>query len=252
MKNPDWIFSGSVGLVGYKLPIGANHMARILYSLSGADISRPFSPHCWKAVMALHHKGVEFEEKPVGFTEVPKLEGEFSKIVPILRDEDTLISDSFKIALYLEETYPFAPSLFGGEGGKAMARFVEGYSQSTIHPAVTAIALMDIYNMLAPVDQAYFRKSREALFGKPLEEVSPDRDVAIATFREKLQPLRHMLRSQPFIGGASPLFADYIVFGALQWLKIVTGSVYLPEGDAALDWFERCLDLFDGVGRKVA
>lgn len=226
-------------------------MARILYSLSGVDIRRPFSPHCWKAVMALHHKGLDFEEKPVGFTEIPKLEGEFSKTVPILRDEDTLISDSFKIALYLEESYPSAPSLFGGEGGKALARFVEGYSQSTIHPAISAIALMDIYNMLAPVDQAHFRKTREALFGKPLEEVFPDRDAAIDAFPAKLLPLRHMLRSQPFIGGASPLFADYIVFGALQWLKIVTGSVYLPEGDAALDWFERCLDLFDGVGRKV-
>ncbi|HBF28136.1 glutathione S-transferase family protein [Rhizobium sp.] len=227
-------------------------MARILYSLCGTNADRPFSPHCWKVVMALAHKGLDFQEKPVGFTEVPKLEGEFSKIVPILRDEDTLVSDSFQIALYLEETYPSAPSLFGGEGGKSIARFVEGYSQSTIHPAISAIALMDIYNILAPVDQAHYRKTREALFGKPLEEVFPDREGAIAAFPAKLQPLRHMLRSQLFIGGASPLFADYIVFGALQWLKIVTGSVHLPADDPALDWFERCLDLYNGLGRTVA
>lgn len=226
-------------------------MSRILYSLSGADISRPFSPHCWKAVMALHHKGLDFEEKPLAFTEIPKVEGEATKIVPLLRDEDTLVSDSFQIALYLEETYPFAPSLFGGEGGKAMARLVEGYSQTTIHPAVTAIALMDIYNMLAPADQAYFRQSREAYFGKPLEEAFPDREAAIAAFPAKLQPLRHMLRSQPFIGGQSPLFGDYIVFGALQWLRVSTGSVHLPADDPALEWFERCLDLFHGVGRSV-
>ncbi len=226
-------------------------MSRILYSLSGADISRPFSPHCWKAVMALHHKGLEFEEKPLAFTEIPKVEGEATKIVPLLRDEDTLVSDSFQIALYLEETYPFAPSLFGGEGGKAMARFVEGYSQTTIHPAVTAIALMDIYNMLAPADQVYFRESREALLGKPLEEAFPDRDAASAAFPDKLRPLRHMLRSQPFIGGQSPLFGDYIVFGALQWLKVSTGSVHLPADDPVLAWFERCLDLFHGVGRSV-
>lgn len=227
-------------------------MARILYSLSGEDIRRPFSPHCWKAVMALHHKGVDFEEKLLSFTEIPTVEGGATKIVPLLRDEDTLVSDSFQIALYLEETYPFAPSLFGGEGGKAMTRFVEGYSQSTIHPAVTAIALMDIYNMLAPVDQAYFRKSREAYFGKPLEDVSPDRDIAITAFREKLQPLRHMLRFQPFIGGQSPLFGDYIVFGALQWLRVSTGSVHLAADDPALAWFERCLDLYNGLGRTVA
>lgn len=227
-------------------------MSRILYSLSGTDISRPFSPHCWKAVMALHHKGLEFDEKLLSFTEIPTVEGGATKLVPLLRDEDTLVSDSFQIALYLEETYPFAPSLFGGEGGKAMARFVEGYSQSTIHPAISAIALMDIYNMVAPADQAHFRKTREAMFGKPLEEIFPDREGAIAAFPAKLQPLRHMLRSQPFIGGASPLFGDYIVFGALQWLKITTGSVHLPADDPALDWFERCLDLYNGLGRTVA
>jgi glutathione S-transferase len=227
-------------------------MTRTLYSLCGANADRPFSPHCWKAVMALHHKGLEFQEKSVGFTEIPKLEGEFAKIVPILRDDDTLVSDSFQIALYLEETYPFAPSLFGGEGGKALARFVEGYSQSVIHSGIAAIALMDIHDMLAPADQAHYRKTREALFGKPLEEVFPDREGAIAAFPAKLQPLRHMLRSQPFIGGESPLFADYIVFGALQWLKVVTGSVHLPADDPALDWFERCLDLYNGLGRTVA
>jgi glutathione S-transferase len=227
-------------------------MSRILYSLAGEDESRPFSPHCWKSVMALHHKGLEFEEKPLAFTEIPTVEGGVTKIVPLLRDEDTLVSDSFQIALYLEETYPYAPSLFGGEGGKAMARFVEGYSQTTIHPAVTAIALTDIHNMLAPADQAYFRKSREAMFGKALEEVFPDREAAIAAFPDKLRPLRHMLRSQAFIGGDSPLFGDYIVFGALQWLKVATGSVHLPADDPALEWFERCLDLYDGLGRTVA
>lgn len=221
-------------------------MTTILYSLAGADRSRPFSPHCWKIVLALHHKNIEFEEKPLAFTEIPGVEDGFSKTVPILRDGETLVSDSFRIALHLEEAYPDRPSLFRGEGGKAMARFVEGYSQTTIHPAVTGIALMDIYNLLAPADQAHFRKTREALFGKPLEEVFPDPEGAIAAFPAKLQPLRHMLRSQPFIGGEKPLFADYIVFGALQWLKVTSGSLHLPDDDPAAEWFARCQDFVSG------
>ena len=48
-------------------------MSRVLYSLCGADGSAPFSPHCWKVVLALKHKGLDFEEKPVGFTEIAKL-----------------------------------------------------------------------------------------------------------------------------------------------------------------------------------
>ncbi len=53
-----------------------------------------------------------------------------------------------------------------------MARFVERWSQLTIHPYLGAAALTDIHARLAPPDQAYFRDSREKRYGKPLEEVS--------------------------------------------------------------------------------
>ncbi|RKE85322.1 glutathione S-transferase family protein [Rhizobium sp. AG855] len=227
-------------------------MSLTLYSLCGTDPNRPFSPHCWKIVMALHHKGLSFEERPLPFTEIPKAEQGFSKTVPILRDGDQLISDSFKIALYLEDAYPDHPSLFGGEGGKAAARLVEGYSQTMVHPAITRIAVYDIHQMLGPVDQDYFRTTREVYLGKSLEAMHAEREAAIAALPAQLKPLRHMLGFQPFIGGQSPLFADYILFGALQWLRITTGSIHLPDGDPVLGWFERCLELHDGAGRLVA
>lgn len=227
-------------------------MSITLYSLCGADQSRPFSPHCWKVVMALAHKGLPFEERPLPFTAIARVEGGVTKTVPLLRDGDRLVADSFAIALYLEEAYPDRPSLFKGEGGMAMARFIEGYSQMVVHSAINPIALMNIHDMLEPVDQAHFRQTREKRFAKPLEQVFPDRAGAIAAFPEKLEPLRHMLRYQPFMGGDAPLFADYILFGALQWLRITTGSTHLAQDDPARQWFERCLDLYEGVGRAVA
>lgn len=227
-------------------------MTITLYSLCGADASRPFSPHCWKVVMALHHKGLAFEERPLAFTAIPATENGFSKTVPLLRDGQELISDSFRIALYLEETYPEAPGLFGGQGGVAAARFVEGYSQTVVHGAVTRIALIDIHDMLAPADQVYFRKSREERLGRSFEQMAAGREEAIAAFPASLQPLRHMLASHPFVGGATPLFGDYILFGALQWLRITTGSIHLPSEDPVRRWFDRCLDLYEGVARAVA
>lgn len=227
-------------------------MTRILYTLCGSDENRPFSPHCWKVVMALAHKGLEFVEKPVPFTAIPELEDGFSKLVPILRDGEHLVSDSFAIARYLEEVYPDRPSLFEGPGGEAMARFVEGWSQTQLHPAIGSIAIKRIHDMLDPNDQAYFRESREASLGRTLEDVDNGAAIARAAFPARLQPLRHMLRFQPFLGGDGPLFADYIVFGALQWLRISGGSVpFLPD-DPAADWFERMLDLHGGIARAVA
>lgn len=226
-------------------------MTILLYELAGTDATRPFSPHCWKTVMSLAHKGLDVERTSVPFTQVGNIEGGASKTVPLIRDGDATLSDSFDIAIYLEEAYPSRPSLFGGPGGLATARFVERWSQLTIHSYIGAAALLDIHALLSPVDQVYFRQSREKRFGKKLEEVPVDRDQKLAAFRASLEPLRSMLTYQPFIGGASPLFADYIVFGALQWARIVSPFQVLAGEDPVTTWFERCLDLHDGLGRRV-
>ncbi|MBD0415762.1 glutathione S-transferase family protein [Oryzicola mucosus] len=227
-------------------------MTILMYDLVGKDASRPFSPHCWKTTMALAHKGLDYERVPTRFLDVPAVEGGASKTIPVIRDGETILSDSFAIALYLEKTYPDRPSLFGGPGGEAMARFVERWSQATIHPYVSIVAVVDINAMQDDENTKYFRASREANFKKTLEEVTAGREAGLAAFRTSLAPLRSMLSYQPFIGGETPLFADYIVFGAFQWGRIVSSYPLLEKGDPVLDWFERCLDLHEGLGREVA
>lgn len=227
-------------------------MTILLYDLVGEDHSRPFSPHCWKTTMCLAHKGLKYRRVPTPFTSVPAVEGGVSKTVPVIRDGDTVVADSFAIALYLDEAYPDRPTLFGGKGGEAMARFIERWSQLTIHPYLGAAALTDIHARLAPPDQAYFRDSREKRYGKSIEEVSAERDAGLAAFRASLEPLRSMLTYQPFIGGATPLYPDYIVFGAFQWVRVMSPFPALAEGDPVAVWFERLLDLHGGLGRSVA
>jgi len=46
-------------------------MTILLYDLVGRDEGRPFSPHCWKATMALAHKGLDISTAPTRFLEVP-------------------------------------------------------------------------------------------------------------------------------------------------------------------------------------
>lgn len=226
-------------------------MTILLYDLVGDDAERPFSPHCWKTMMCLAHKGLDYRRVPTPFTSVPSVEGGVSKTVPVIRDGDKVVADSFEIALYLDDAYPDLPTLFGGEGGKAMARFIERWSQLTIHPYLGAAALKDIHDRLAPPDQAYFRDSREKRYGKRIEDVSAPREEGLAAFRASLEPLRNMLTFQPFIGGKTPLYPDYVVFGAFQWVRVMSPFKVLDDDDAVSAWFGRLLDLHDGLGRSL-
>ena len=227
-------------------------MTILLYELVGRDPARPFSPHCWKAVMALAHKELDFRRVPTAFTGIPSIEGGACKTVPSIRDGDRIVQDSFEIALHLERTYPDRPSLFGGEGGIAMARFIERWSQLTIHTYLGAAALMDIHDSLAPEDQRYFRQSREERYGKRLEDVPAGREAGLTAFRASLEPLRSMLNYQPWIGGESPLFPDYIVFGAFQWARVISPYPVLAADDPIAGWFGRCLELHDGLAGRVS
>jgi glutathione S-transferase len=221
-----------------------------LYELVGTDENRPFSPFVWRTRMALAHKGLAAQSIPWCFTEKEAIAPHRSDKVPVLLDGEKPIVDSWVIANYLEDAYPDRPSLFGGEGGRAVGRMLNWWGDVTVVGGIFPLIVADIPGHLKPVDAAYFRKSREARLGKPLEEVTANRDKAVEGFRKSLDPLRLTLRSQSFLGGATPNYADYIVFGPFQWARVVSPFRLLEEGDPVYSWRERLLDAFDGMARQ--
>jgi glutathione S-transferase len=221
-----------------------------LFELVGADPTRPFSPYCWRTRMALAHKGLTAETIPWCFTEKQAIAPHQSDKVPVLLDGETSVADSWKIAKYLEDTYPERPSLFGGEGGRAMGRMINGWGDVAIVGGIFPLIVADIPDLLKPEDSAYFHQSREARFGKPLQEVAAGRDTSVEGFRRALDPMRLTLKTQAYLGGDSPNYADYIVFGGFQWARVVSPFKLLAENDPVHAWRERLLDAFDGMARK--
>ena len=218
-----------------------------LYDLCGADENKRFSPTCWRTKLSLAHKGLEFEAIAVPFTKIPETVQGDVKTLPTIVDGDKEVTDSFDIAVYLENTYPEAPSLFGGEQGIALSQFVQSWANTTLAPIIVRLILKDIHDTLAPEDQAYFRKSREAMFKQTLEEVQAGRDGRIEGFRTALTPLRTMLAKQPFIGGESALFADYIVFGSLKWFSTIAPFEIFAADDSVKVWFDSIDATYSGV-----
>ena len=227
-------------------------MALKLFELVGAEQDRPFSPFCWRTRMALAHKGLDAQLVPWRFTEKEAIAPYKSEKVPVLLDGDQAVCDSWVIANYLEDSYPDRPSLFGGEGGRAMARMLNWWGDIAVVGAMFPMIVADIHDHLRPEDQGYFRKSREARLGKTLEEVAAPRDSAVAGFRKGLDPMRLTLRTQPFLGGAAPNYADYIVFGGFQWARAISPFKLLAEDDPIYAWRDKLLDAFDGLARRSA
>jgi glutathione S-transferase len=217
-----------------------------MIDLAGAEDDRRFSPFCWRTRMALAHKGLPVETIAWRFTEREVLAPSGQDKVPVLIDGERWIADSPVIAAYLEEAYPDRPSLFGGPAGMALTRFVQAWTEKVLHPALFPLILLDIPKHLHARDQTYFRTSREARLG-PLEVFGAGREQRLPGFRESLAPLRTLLQAQPFLGGAGPLYADYIVFGAFQWARSVSDFTLLEPGDPVAAWRRRMLDLFDGL-----
>ena len=222
-----------------------------LYDLAGAEMERRFSPYCWRTKFALMHKGLPYDTIPWRFTDKDAIAFSRQSRVPVLMDDDRVVYDSWTIAIYLEDTYPDRPSLFHGEGGRAVTRFINAWADGVLVGAIARLIVTDILAHLDDKDRAYFRETREKRFGATPEDLTADRETKVLTFRQSLEPMRSMLAAQPYFGGEAPVYADYVVFGCFQWSRCISAFPLLLKDDPVWAWRERLLSVFDGFARKA-
>ena len=140
--------------------------------------------------------------------------------------------------------------MFGGEGGRAVGRMLNWWGDGVIG-GMFPLIIADIPLNLKPDDAAYFRRTREARFKRPLEEIMASRDQAVEGFRKSLDPLRLTLKTQAFLGGAARELC-----GLYRVRRVPVGAGGQPvqaarrEDDPVYAWRERLLDAFDGLARN--
>jgi glutathione S-transferase len=221
-----------------------------LFDLAGAELDRRFSPYCWRIRLALAHKNLPVETIPWRFTEKEEIALSGQTLVPVLVDGDQWIADSWTIANYLEDRYPNSPSLFGGPVGRSLSRHYSDIADGLVR-AIFPFVVLDVLQHVAEKDRDYFRASREKRANARLETVVSDRDKRLPDFRASLASLRLTLKSQPFLGGDQPLYADYAVFGPFQWARCISSFALLEKDDPVRHWRDRLLDCFNGLGREA-
>ena len=219
-----------------------------LFELGGLG-GRRYSLFSWRTRLALAHKGLAFESRPVKVSDKAAIAFSGQKRVPIVRHGDTVVFDSWRIAEYLERTFPELPSLFAGAGGEALARFVNFWADRTLVPAVGPVIAAAIPACVEADDGAHLRAGLEKGFGKTLEEMWSTREAGLKRLGAVLEPLRALAKAQPYLGGQAPLYADYIVASPFQWARVVCAEAVLAPDDPVAAWFERVLDQHGGFAR---
>ena len=223
-------------------------MTITLFEITGAE-DRRFSPFCWRTRMALAHKGLEPEIVACRFTDKDTIAFSGQGRVPVIRDGERVVSDSWDIASYLEDQYPDRAPLFGGAVGRGEAHFINIWADAALNTSIIALIIKDIFDHLDDADRDYFRTTREKRFGATLEELAARREAKRPDYDRAALPLRLLLERQPFVCGEAPAYGDYIVFGSYQWARSISPYRLIEDGDPIYRWRARMLDLFDGLGR---
>lgn len=224
---------------------------RVLFDLAAGEENRRFSPYCWRTKLALAHKGLDYETRPWRFSEKEALAFAGVERVPVLVDGDHVVSDSFAIALDLDQRYPHAPALFDGEQARHLARFVNGWADAALGPPLLRTVVMDIWRHVHQSDRDYFRDSREKRLGQTLEAIESEQPRHLADFRAQLLPMNLALRQSPFLCGDAPAYADYCVMGTFMWARSISSISLIDPADPVHAWRERMLDLFGGLCRNA-
>jgi glutathione S-transferase len=225
-------------------------MSMILFELRGLNDLR-YSQFAWRSRLALAHKGLTPEYCGVRVSDKATIAFSKQDKVPILRDGEQVIADSWRIAEYLEAAYPDRPSLFGGPVGQGLARLVNAWVDRQIIPAVAPLVVCDLPSCVDEQDGAHLRAHMEKAFGVTLEEMRIERTARLQDLRRHFDAPRTVLKTQPYLSGASPAYADYVLFSVFQWARLVCTVELLAANDLLAAWRDRMLDLFDGLARSA-
>jgi glutathione S-transferase len=194
--------------------------------------------------VVLNYKGIPYRTEWVEFPDVEphskklgieptgqKADGSPYFTLPAIHDPSTgvYIADSMAITEYLEKTYPNTPSVFPNETIGLQKAFEATFKQSL--GAVWPFILPAVGLRLNPASEEYFRRTREILFGKKLEDVVPTgnaRTEEWGKFEKGLASIYPYLamtdKKGPYLLGDTISWGDLVLFSFLYWFKLVWGE----------------------------
>ncbi|CEL55608.1 hypothetical protein RSOLAG1IB_01620 [Rhizoctonia solani AG-1 IB] len=228
----------------------------ILYDIPDSN-GASWSPNPYKTRLSLNYKGLPYRIEYVAFPEIePKMKelgvtpvsNTFPRYtLPVIADppngpngKPTYVSDSFKIALYLDDKYPAPtyPAIFA-PGTRSLQHILMTQHYPTMTSEIRLTMLPRMLHLFDTQSAEYLKRTRGDIF-KPY----PDDVIAQkwTDAREKFSALDKSAELNdgtkdvgPFVTGRMVSFIDFAVGSLVYWIKNVEGdnSVYLEQ---MLEW----------------
>lgn len=198
-----------------------------------------FSPAVWRIRLLLNYKSIPYTTTFLEFPDIeptlkdlgipPNTTGKHAFTVPAIHHipTNTHIMDFPAIATFLETTYPEPKVVLTSDLGSE----IEKKARAVVGPAFYTSLQPRELHIISPRAQVYFRRTREAALGHPLEElIAGGREEEVwKAVGEDARAAGALMRTNkaegPFVLGAQPSFTDFFIAGALQNARAVEERV---------------------------
>ncbi|EED86073.1 predicted protein [Postia placenta Mad-698-R] len=216
----------------------------ILYDFPSTVPGKACSPNTWKTRLCLNYKGLPHKTIWVEYPDIGKVckeigaeptatcpDGSPFYSVPTIYDPSTksVVSESARIARYLDKTYPDTPVLIPPETDAFHAAFNEGF-ESLLLPMLHLVLPLT-FGAIHPESRAYFRKSRESWLGEKFGETPPVGQAREELWKKLAEGYTKVAmwlqmdgRDKLFFGGDNICYADITVACFLGCLRRMYGA----------------------------
>ncbi|KAL4075528.1 hypothetical protein J3A83DRAFT_4369686 [Scleroderma citrinum] len=209
----------------------------ILYDIPSNVEGNYWSPSTARPRYILGYKGLPFEVdwaefpdiaprmKEIGAAPSKRRDGSESYTLPVLRDPNTgaIVTDSWDIAVYLDNTYPEKPIF--PKDTKGLIRVFDTAYTDQILPALKFLLLRS-REILRQPSAEYYTTTREKYFNQTFGELSPEgpeRDQHWSALEKGFATVKtwYDKTDGKWLMGSTFSYADILAASGLFWLKKV-------------------------------
>jgi len=199
-----------------------------------------FSPVVWRIRMMLNYKQVpyrtiflEFQEieltlKALGVEPPATAKGRYTVPTIYHVPTDQYMMDSIPISQFIESTYLTPAVPLTSKLGREIEEKARSVGGTTFRRSVMPREI----RILSPAAADFFRRSREAALGHPLEDLL-DNDKEEQSWKDidgAMRAVSDLMQTNkadgPFILGARPSYTDFFIAGSLHSASVIDEGVF--------------------------